>query len=107
MKEKRSMALIPDLELSQVRALNPIITRVTTQYYPLSTIRAVAFHTPLKISERLEKIMKQLSPLIQLDSSDHVLFPEIEALQQAVLGGRVATVFLKVDGGPDFCDCSQ
>jgi histidine ammonia-lyase len=73
----------------------------------LSTIRAVTFHLPLKTSERLEKIMKQLSPLIQLDSSDHVLSPEIEALQQAVLDGRVATVFLKVDGRPDFCDCSQ
>ncbi|MDH4470471.1 MAG: histidine ammonia-lyase [Verrucomicrobiae bacterium] len=73
----------------------------------LSTIRAVAFHLPLKTSERLEKIMKQLSPLIQLDSSDHVLSPEIEAMQQAVLGGRVATVVLEIDGKPNFHDCSQ
>jgi hypothetical protein len=73
----------------------------------LSAIRAVAFHLPLKTSERLEKIIKQLSPLIQLDSSDHVLSPEIEALQQAVLGGRVATVVLEIDGKPNFHDCSQ
>ncbi|MFZ4115410.1 MAG: histidine ammonia-lyase [Chthoniobacterales bacterium] len=71
----------------------------------LSTTRAVSFHQPLKTSPRLEKFLEQLKPLIQLDSSDHVLSPEIESLQQAVLGGRVATVLLEVDEKPTFHDC--
>lgn len=73
----------------------------------LSTIRALAFHHPLKTSVRLENILSQLRPLIQLDSSDHVLSPEIEALQQAILGGRVAAVLLETDQKPMFHDCSE
>ena len=73
----------------------------------LSTIRGLSFHHPLKTSARLEKILEHLRPLIQLDSSDHVLSPEIEALQQAVLGGRVATVLLEADQKPTFHDCSD
>lgn len=68
----------------------------------LSTIRAMAFHLPCKTSERLEHIVESLRPLIQLESRDHVLSPEIEALQQAVLQGKVATVLLKEEQEPSF-----
>ena len=61
----------------------------------LSTIRGLAFHHPLKTSEKLEKISDALRPLIDLKSHDHVLSPEMEALQEAVLQGNVATVLLE------------
>lgn len=60
----------------------------------LASIRALALQKPLKTSQKLEKIIQQLSSLIQLDSADHVLSPEIEALQQAVLNGDVWEVEL-------------
>ncbi len=73
----------------------------------ISAVRALQFHHPLKTSERLEKILEYLVPLIELESSDHVLSPEIEALQQAVLHGKVATLVLAIDEPTIFRDCSQ
>lgn len=69
----------------------------------LASIRGLSFHLPCKTSEPLEKILTRLRPLIQLESSDHVLSPEIEALQRAVLQGEVATIVLKEDHTPEFC----
>lgn len=68
----------------------------------LSTIRALTFQLPLKTSEPLETILQRLRPLIQLDSADHVLSPEIEALQQAILQGKVACVLLEAEMEPMF-----
>lgn len=68
----------------------------------LASIRGLSFHLPCKTSPALEKILPTLRSLIQLDSSDHVLTPEIEALQQAALQGRVATLILEMEQRPIF-----
>lgn len=68
----------------------------------LASTRGLSFHLPCKTSPALEKILPRIRPLIQLDSSDHVLSPEIEALQQAALQGDVATIILEMESVPDF-----
>jgi histidine ammonia-lyase len=68
----------------------------------LSSIRGLCFHLPCKTSPILEKILHQLKSFIQLESSDHVLSPEIEALQQAVLKGKVASVIFNIEEQPEF-----
>jgi histidine ammonia-lyase len=70
----------------------------------LTTIRALTLQAGLKISERLDKHLYQLESLVQLDSHDHVLTPEIEALQKAVLSGKVASVLLESNEEPCFID---
>lgn len=68
----------------------------------LAAVRGLSFHLPCKTSPALEKILPHLRSLIQLDSSDHVLSPEMEALQQAALQGKVATVILEMESIPFF-----
>ncbi len=68
----------------------------------LAATRGLSFHHPYKTSPALEKILPHLRSLIQLDSSDHVLSPEIEALQQAALQGKVATIVLEMESIPFF-----
>lgn len=68
----------------------------------LATIRALNFQKPHKTSDRLESLLTHLKPLIQLDSADHVLSPEIEALQQAILQGNVAQVLFEYEKEPNF-----
>jgi histidine ammonia-lyase len=47
----------------------------------LATIGTLSFRLCCKGSNKLEKILPCLSPLIALKSSDYVLSPEIKALQ--------------------------
>ncbi|MBM3856959.1 MAG: hypothetical protein FJ390_03235, partial [Verrucomicrobia bacterium] len=68
----------------------------------LASIRGLSFDHPCKTSPALEKMLPRLRALIQLDSSDHVLTPEIEALQQASLQGDVATIILEMEKQPSF-----
>jgi histidine ammonia-lyase len=72
----------------------------------LATIRALEFQKPLKVGKKLANIVEVLKPLIQLDSSDHVLSPEMEALQQVVLNGKVAQILLAYQEKPVFEDVS-
>ncbi len=70
----------------------------------LATIRALTLQAGLKISERLDKHLYRLESLVQLDSHDHILTPEIEALKEAVISGKVASVLLESNEEPCFVD---
>lgn len=70
----------------------------------LATIRGLTLQAGLKISERLDKHLYQLESLVNLDSHDHVLSPEIEVLKEAVINGKVASVLLESNQEPKFVD---
>lgn len=73
----------------------------------LATLRALSFLAPEKASTNLENILNPLRQLIQMDSNDHVLSPEIEALKQAVLEGKVAQILLESQQTPRFHDAPK